>query len=204
WTITTDDVNGEIKSAIPSTDYGEVITPNLDGYTPDKTTVPEETPKLTLVSGSPVGELVQVNYVSNGATLKVTYVDTDNGNAVVGTPETLTGKTGETGKYTVTVPAGYKRADGQSAIVDYTFAADPAITDNLTIKLAHHLTTTDTTTTTRTINYTVNGKTDGAPESVVQTVNWTITTDDVNGEIKSATPSTDYGEVTTPNLDGYT
>ncbi|WP_156403626.1 mucin-binding protein, partial [Lacticaseibacillus camelliae] len=118
-------------------------------------------------------------------------MDTDNGNAVVGTPETLTGKTGETGQYKVTVPTGYILADGQEGTVDYTFAADPATTDNLTIKLAHHLTTTDTTTTTRTINYTVNGKTDGAPESVVQTVNWTITTDDVNGEIKSATPSTD-------------
>uniref|UniRef100_UPI001CDA80F5 hypothetical protein n=1 Tax=Lacticaseibacillus camelliae TaxID=381742 RepID=UPI001CDA80F5 len=43
------------------------------------------------------------------------------------------------------------------------------------------------------------GKTDGAPESVVQTVNWTMTTDDVTGEITSATPSADYGEVATPN-----
>uniref|UniRef100_UPI0035B5062D mucin-binding protein n=1 Tax=Lacticaseibacillus sp. 866-1 TaxID=2799576 RepID=UPI0035B5062D len=111
WTITTDMVTGAITAAKPKNNYAAVTTPALAGYIPDKKTVDEETPKLTLVSGSPVNETVFVNYTPEADELQVTYVEIDE----FGNPrqdqliktEMVAGKTGELVSFTPTVPKGY-------------------------------------------------------------------------------------------------
>ena len=204
WNITADEATGLITKATPQGSFAEVTTPSKPGYTPDKATVPAETtPKLTLVSGSPVNETVFVNYTANDDSLTISYVDDERGQAQVGDAITKTGKTGGTGSYTVVVPDGYvlvtPQKDVQDNKVNYTFTPG---NDNKLIHLTHK-TTDSTLTTTRTIVYEINGKKVDTPAPVVQDTTWTITTDMVTGAITAAKPKNNYAAVTTPALAGY-
>jgi len=198
WTTDTDEVIG-VTTYTPSGDYGAVNTPNVTGYVPDKASVPVGTNAVTTTMPKNTDETV--TYSAGDADLTVTYVDVDNGNAVVGTPVTITGKTDETGTYTAVIPDGYVLAPGQGEAVPYTFTTDTS--DNLMIKLAHKHTTDlpegFTGTTTRTITYTGAPKN---PDSVPQSVTWTTDTDEITG-VTTYTPSGDYGAVNTPNITGY-
>ncbi|MFC6253432.1 LPXTG cell wall anchor domain-containing protein [Secundilactobacillus hailunensis] len=147
------------------------------------------------------GDYVQYELADN-ASLKVTYVDTDNNNATVGTPEILDGTVGETGTYNTKVPTNYVLAPGQNVIVPYKFSTDTS--DNLTIKLAHKHTADVpqgfNSTTTRTI--TVVGV-DGKQTVIQQPVKWTTDTDLVTG-VTTYTPSENYSDYVTPVVEGYT
>ncbi|GAX07972.1 mucus-binding protein, LPXTG-motif cell wall anchor [Secundilactobacillus silagincola] len=198
WTTDTDEVTG-VTTYTPSGDYGAVTTPDVTGYVPDKDSVPAGTNAVMTTMPKDTDEIV--TYSAGDADLTVTYVDVDSGNATVGDPVTITGKTDGTGTYTVVIPDGYVLAPGQDATVPYTFTTDTS--DNLTIKLAHKHTTDlpegFTGTTTRTITYTGAPKN---PDSVSQPIMWTTDTDEITG-VTTYTPSGDYGAVNTPNITGY-
>lgn len=199
WTADTDEVTGS-TTYTPTGNYLAVTSPAITGYTPDQATVAAGTDTATTIM--PTDSDVTVIYSADNADLTVTYIDVDEGNATVGNPVTLTGKTDGTGTYTAVIPDGYVLAPGQDETVPYTFTTDTA--DNLTIKLAHKHTTDlpdgFTGTTTRTITYTGAPKN---PDSISQPVTWTTDTDEVTG-VTTYTPSGNYYEVDTPRVAGYT
>ncbi|WP_054666539.1 lectin-like domain-containing protein, partial [Lacticaseibacillus camelliae] len=147
-----------------------------------------------------------VVYVQKAYSATVKFVDGTTGNEIQKAKQ-ITGKTGEVNGLD-DVNKAIADIEQRGYVLDkddipdgFTFALeDDGKTFTVSFK---HGKSESTAITTRTIEYTINGKKDGAPESDVQTVNWTITTDDVTGKITSATPSSNYAEVT-PSLDGYT
>lgn len=145
------------------------------------------------------GDFVQYELVGN-TSLTVTYIDRDNHDATVGTPETITDTIGKTGNYIVTLPAHYVFADlKQATTIPYTLKTDTS--DNIVIPLKHVHATTNVTTN-RLITYTgvANNKN---PKDVNQPLKWSVDTDQVNG-VTTYTPTGAYAEVTTPTVAGYT
>lgn len=200
YTISTDAITG-VSTIVAIDGYPAYTAEQIAGYTASPTEVAAETPDITDPADIQSKSLVAaINYTQNTVDLTVTYVDDDNGGTTVGDPETLTGKTDETGTYSVTLPTGYALADGQSSSVAYTFTADDS--DDLTIHLIHHL-TDGTATTTRTITYVVAGDTSKTPAAVKQTAHYTTVTDDVTGA-STATPTDGYDAVASPEIAGYT
>ncbi|KRM75315.1 MBG domain-containing protein [Secundilactobacillus collinoides] len=153
---------------------------------------------------------VNVIYQAKAATTTVSYVDTDDNNAVIST-DTVGAYVGDTGNYIITIPAGYELADADDQdetilsadgidTVAYKVTADNS--DNLIIKLTHKL-VDGTTTTTRTINYVyADGSQASAP--VTQTITWKTVSDLVTGTSYATTAQNGYDSVVTPELAGYT
>ena len=131
-TVHTDAVTG-------AKTYEEWSKATLDSY--DVPTVDGYTPSLNVVGGLEVDgnsedSVVKVGYTANPQSIKVNYVDEDNGSSTVKT-ETLNGKTDQTVKTGIEIPDGYV-VEGQVP-TDYTFKAK----DNadITVKLKHGTTT---------------------------------------------------------------
>ena len=131
-TVHTDAVTG-------AKTYGEWSKATLDKY--DVPVVDGYTPSLNIVEGLEVDDnnedsVVKVGYTANPQSIKVNYVDEDNGSSTVKT-ETLNGKTDQTVKTGIEIPDGYV-VEGQVP-TDYTFKAK----DNadITVKLKHGTTT---------------------------------------------------------------
>ena len=105
--------------------------PTVDGYTPSLNVV-----EGLEVDGNNEDSVVKVGYTANPQSIKVNYVDEDNGSSTVKT-ETLNGKTDQTVKTGIEIPDGYV-VEGQVP-TDYTFKAK----DNadITVKLKHGTTT---------------------------------------------------------------
>lgn len=146
----------------------------------------------------------QVSPENNPVTLTLKYYD-DNQilkpDIASRPPVVLTGQIGQTGTYTVDVPANYQLAPGQPATVSYTFTTDGAVQY---IHLVHILTPKKVDTH-RYIVYFVQGMQIQPPERVVQTVNWNGTIDAVTGWYLDFVPTqTEYPEQITPVLPGYT
>ena len=101
--------------------------PTVDGYTPSLNVV-----EGLEVDGNNEDSVVKVGYTANPQSIKVNYVDEDNGSSTVKT-ETLNGKTDQTVKTGIEIPDGYV-VEGQVP-TDYTFKAK----DNadITVKLKH-------------------------------------------------------------------
>ncbi len=150
---------------------------------------------------------VNVIYQAKAATTTVSYVDTDDNNAVIST-DTVGAYVGDTGNYIITIPTGYELADDQDEAILSTDGGDAVAykvtaddSDNLIIKLTHKL-VDGTTTTTRTINYVyADGSQASAP--VTQTITWKTVSDLVTGT-SYATAQNGYDSVATPVLAGYT
>ncbi|WP_260209132.1 mucin-binding protein [Lactiplantibacillus pentosus] len=167
------------------------------------------------IDGQVVSVLREVSYLANSAALTITYVDDDRQGEQVGTPIQLTGVTDATGRYTVTVPANYVLADGQSETIDYTFAPNQTddegnvvenTSDNVVVHLQHahstELPAGFTGTTTDTVTY-VGLPTAKNPGNQQQTVTWTTSTDLVTG-VTTYTPTNQTDAVRTPLVAGYT
>ncbi|GAX03560.1 mucus-binding protein precursor, LPXTG-motif cell wall anchor [Secundilactobacillus pentosiphilus] len=180
--------DGSLKTTIVNSDHGDYGTDK-----PNKVAAFGATSQYYFD-----GDIVQYD-LTNAADLTVTYVDTDDNNKTVGTPEIISGGINDIGSYTVTVPDGYVLATGQANMVPYTLTTDD--TDNIVIKLAHEI-DQGTMTTTRTITYT-GLPADKTPSDTPQPITWTITTDKVTNKT-TYTPSGDYAEVTVPTVAGYT
>ncbi|WP_203650350.1 MBG domain-containing protein [Secundilactobacillus yichangensis] len=163
--------------------YAEYTSPTVSGYTvkTGEGIVPAKDP---MIAEKPINTVITVHYVGTNQSATVKYVDDDNNGAVIDTPATtLTGVTGGSATWnTNNKPAGYDLADGQAASGSYTFTA----IDNagVTIHLTHHI-NTETITATRTINFKGNTDVDESklPSTIVQKVNWTISTDEATGEV---------------------
>ncbi len=128
----------------------------------------------------------------------VSYVDDDASGAVVATGQTLTGLVGDPVGFTqqmaaAGVPAGYDLG----SIDDVPAFA--AASQTIRVHLTHHHTVT-TEQTTRTIRY--SGAGDLTPAELVQTIVWTIDTDQVTGEA-TTTSEGGYPAVTSPLVAGY-
>ncbi len=167
------------------------------------------------IDGQVASVLREVSYLANSAALTITYVDDDRQGEQVGTPIQLTGVTDATGRYTVTVPANYVLADGQSGTIDYTFAPNQTddegnvvenTSDNVVVHLQHahstELPAGFTGTTTDTVTY-VGLPTAKNPGNQQQTVTWTTSTDLVTG-VTTYTPTNQTDAVRTPLVAGYT
>ncbi|KRK74256.1 hypothetical protein FD02_GL000854 [Lacticaseibacillus nasuensis JCM 17158] len=146
----------------------------------------------------------QVSPENNTVTLTLKYYD-DNQilkpDIASRPPVVLTGQIGQTGTYTVDVPANYQLAPGQPATVSYTFTTDGAVQY---IHLVHILTPKQVDTH-RYIVYFVQGLQIQPPERVIQTVNWNGKIDTVTGWYLDFVPTqTEYPEQITPVLPGYT
>ncbi len=130
--------------------------------------------------------------------LTVQYVDTITGGIVK--TDAIKGNVGDTGEYTVQVPAHYVLAAGETATRVYALTADGAAT--LTIKLSHEI-THGSVTTTRTIHYVMGGTNQSkAPAATIQTVAWLTSTDQLTGET-IATPQAGYAAAVSPIVTGY-
>ncbi|WP_156302051.1 beta strand repeat-containing protein [Lacticaseibacillus pantheris] len=195
WNVTTDAVTGA-SYATAQEAYGAVSAPAVAGYTADHGTDAQVMGPVAVEALADT--TTTVTYTPNDADITVTYVDDTDGTTVES--QTLIRQVDGTGTYTVTVPDGYQLADGQSRSINYVFATDAS--DNMTVHLAHHV-TAGTATTTRTINYVVDGGGTTGPTSVIQTVVFATSTDDVTG-LTTATAAGNYAAVATPTVAGYT
>ncbi|WP_162259468.1 mucin-binding protein, partial [Lacticaseibacillus thailandensis] len=196
WNVATDAVTGT-SVATATGYYAAVDSPAVAGYTASGNVAAGT---LGAVAADQLANTnTTVHYTADAASLNVTYVDDVTGATLSST--TLTGTTDGTGTYTVTVPANYELADGQSSSVNYTFA--PNTDNDITIHLTHAV-NHSTATTTRTIHYVIaGGDTTKAPADQTQTITWNVTTDAVTGT-SYATAQDAYGAVTAPTVAGYT
>lgn len=136
----------------------EYVVPVLDGYTASQNKVTAEK-----VTSNAQDSTVNITYVANQQSVNIIYKD---GNQVVKTA-VLTGKTDETVKVPVELPANY-HVDGKTP-TDYTFKAKD--NQDIVINLGHDTqTVTRSKTVKRTIKLELPGETDN---SVVQQVTFT-------------------------------
>ena len=222
-TATVDEVTGKVTYGDWSTgSFNSYDVPSVEGYTASQGKV--DTDKVT--SDSTNSE-VNISYTANDQTVKVVYVDENNGGSTVKT-ETLEGKTDQTVKTGIKVPDGYV-VDGQVP-ADYTFKAKNNA--DITVKLKHGTTTVTadnpkTTadklpnnptksypdgvgqndlnkTVTRTIKVTTP---DGKTSTTTQTVHLTrtATVDEVTGKVTYSDWTTgSFDSYDVPSVDGYT
>ncbi|NLR19591.1 KxYKxGKxW signal peptide domain-containing protein, partial [Lactobacillus sp. LC28-10] len=121
WKIVKDEATG-VSAATPQGAYYQQTVPTIDGYTANKTTVPQEGLGAVKATDLPKNEDVTVTYKANAQTATVEYVDDENNGAVVGTPTTLNGQTFGSAAWTAdNVPAKYVLAKGQAASGTYQF-----------------------------------------------------------------------------------
>ena len=131
-TATVDEVTGKVTYGDWSTgSFDSYVVPSVDGYTASQ----DKVDTATVTSDTQNSE-VNITYIANPQSIKVNYVDSDNGGAMVKS-EALSGKTDETIKTKISIPDGYV-VEGQVP-TDYTFKGK----DNadITVKLKHGTTT---------------------------------------------------------------
>ncbi len=178
--------------------------PSKDGYTPSTT-------QVAGVGDGGDSERT-VTYTPNAQTVTISYVDDSTHADLSDLSSTLTGTTDGTQEYTINVPRGYQFENTEATGCTYTlgdngqtgtlqFSAAP--NQSLTIHLSHVL-THNTVSSSRTITFVMNGgDATKAPAAVVQSVDWTTTTDAVTG-MTSYTPKGNYAAYATPGVPGYT
>lgn len=197
WDVDKDLVTG-ITTYTPNGGFAAVPTPEMAGFKPNRDIVPAISFEVT-TEAPPFIYYSTVIYHPDIASLKVTYVDDEKSGEIVGTPETLSGTTGEARSYTAAVPENYKLAAGQEEKVDYTFASGEDDSDDFVIHLVHDHATASLTTVWQ-IRYT--GAGEATPPDVSQNVLWTADTDKV-AATTNYTPETIYKEVIPPKVPGY-
>ncbi|MBB1078355.1 YSIRK-type signal peptide-containing protein [Limosilactobacillus sp. STM2_1] len=126
-----------------STSFEAVSVPTIGGYTTSATGaaiitrdgqefVPAES---GLLNGAPINDFtVTVNYTANDQSAKINYVDANDHSKVIST-QTVTGKTGETVKVTLDVPANWKLAGNQQVPSTIAFGSTP--TKDMTVYVEH-------------------------------------------------------------------
>ena len=222
-TATVDEVIGKVTYGDWSTgSFDSYVVPSVDGYTASQ----DKVDTATVTSDTQNSE-VNITYTANPQSIKVNYVDSDNGGAMVKS-ETLSGKTDETVKTNISIPDGYV-VEGQVP-TDYTFKAK----DNadITVHLKHGTTTVtpdNPKTTTdklpdnpsenypsgvaendlnKTITRTIKVTTpDGKTSTTTQTVHLTrnATVDEVTGNVTYGDwTSSSFDSYDVPTIEGYT
>lgn len=208
-TATFDQVNGKVSYS-PWTANGKN---QWDAFTPDAITgylpTVDQLAAVT-VSGDTSDAEVDISYlpVSNAQTAKIIFVDGDNGDSQVEAAQTIHGKSGQQVALSLTIPAGYQLAQGQSLPTSYTFT--DAANQVVQIRLVHHKTDISKTDANAKLNITRNIVVvvpDGtkATTSQVVTLKRTALRDDVTGVVTYGPWSNGrFIKFTTPNIPGYT
>lgn len=238
-TATIDDVTGEVTygnwTVVDGSQAGfEVFNiPTVAGYTSEvKTGSVEDLKALTPTQDQITNwsdQTVNIDYVANGQTMHITYVDKD-GHPVDGGSFTVTGKTDQTVPTNTKIPTGWVLSQGQTdAPKTITFGGTK--TPDMTITVIHgttqvsHADPVEPGTKTPT-NQTIIGAYAGdlnrtvtrtikvhMPDGTVQTVPQTATIhrdatyDNVTGDVTYgawSTDATDWVAYTAPAVDGWT
>ena len=238
-TATIDDVTGEVTYgnwtvvAGSQAGFDAFNIPTVAGYTSEFKTGSSEDLKALTPSQDQItnwsDQTVNIDYVANGQTMHITYVDPD-GHSVDGGSFTVTGKTDQTVPTNAKIPTGWVLSQGQTdAPKTVTFGgmktpdikitvihgttqvshADPVKPDDKTvtnkpIKGAHSADLTRTVT--RTINvHMPDGKVHA--EKQTATIHRDATYDNVTGDVTYgawSTDATDWVAYTAPAVDGWT
>ena len=184
---TVDEVTGDVIYSDWSTDsFDSYDVPVIEGYTASQSKVDTAT-----VTGDTQNSEVNVTYIANPQSIKINYVDDDNGGATVKS-DTLNGKTDETVKTGITIPENYSVVGTTPS--EYTFKANG--NTDITVHLKHVIdTTSEEKTVTRTIKVTdPTGKVTTIPQTTK--VTRTVSTDKVTNQKT-------YGDWTTSSFDSY-
>ncbi|GAX01059.1 KxYKxGKxW signal peptide domain-containing protein [Secundilactobacillus silagei] len=185
-------------SYVPETPIASITPTKFDGFTGAVTNegaVPAnfDPTKETLNDAT-------VTYTAEPSKITITYTDTDNDGATVGTDGPLSGTNGQSVTYSI--PNGYE-LDGNPNLPT-TFGIGQAT--NYTVKLKHKKVNAAPVTTTRTINVVQNAGDPTAPalpSGQTQKVTWTSVYDQVT-KATTYTPSGNYDEIDPMPVAGYT
>ena len=214
--VKTDEVTKDVTSGAwtPSTGtFPEVVSPTVDGYTPDKAKVDAEN-----VTADQTDIKVTVKYKADKQKVTYTIID-DTTNTTLEDKQELTSGNSDTplpngteAKYDSIVDAylaqGYELVSKDQ--LPAKFDLDSSYDQNVVIRLKHKVSTsTETKTVTQTINYVYeDDNTPAAPEKKASlTFTREVKTDEVTKDVTSGawTPSTGtFPEVVSPTVDGYT
>ena len=153
---------------------------------PSQSMSPAPTPSIQKAN------VVLVDDDANGQTLQAKPGATTQVSGPAGSPITYTEATARQ-----SVPNGYVYA---SMNVPTVFDSNDAADQTITVHVTHHQTETQLTTT-RTIQYVGAGEL--TPDPVVQSIAWTVITDDVTGHAAYSTTSPGYPAAPSPVVNGY-
>lgn len=114
------------KQTLPAVSVSSIAGYAINGSVPELVVTPDSQ-----------NTQVTVNYVANGQTNVYRFVDDQNNGQVVGEDRQFAGKTGQTVKLTIDLPAGYVLSKGQTLPQSYLFKAS----DNqpIVIHLSHQI-----------------------------------------------------------------
>ena len=183
--------------------------PEIAGYTADKTV------EAKTVAAIDSDETIEIHYTAGSQSMNYIFVDDTNNGAQVGTAVNYSGDTATTVAVSLTVPAGYKLADGQSLPTSYTFTS--AKDQQVKIHVVHATKTVDehniptgyskddfTEGITRTITAHVPAGDQDLSQHV--TIHRTGTLDEATGKIVSWNPwsKDSFAAVDAPTVKGYT
>ena len=155
---TYDNVTGEVT-------YGEWSTAKWDAYTPENIpgyTVSESVVPAVEVKNGQQDETVNITYIANEQTGKISYQDTD-GNEIGAT--SISGKTGETITVTPEIPAGWQLVPGQEIPKTVTATAEGIPTVIVKVEHKKIIVTPDTPT-----EDIPNGKVPGDPNKTYEKI----------------------------------
>lgn len=238
-TATIDDVTGEVTygnwTVVDGSQagFGAFNIPTVAGYTSEIKSGSAEDLKALTPSQDQItnwsDQTVNIDYVANGQTMHITYVDKD-GHPVDGGSFTVTGKTDQTVPTNAKIPTGWVLSQGQTdAPKTITFGGTP--TADVTVKIEHGTTHVDHSDPVKSdgktpTNKTINGAHDNdlnrtvtrtinvhTPDGTVHTEKQTAkiyrdaTVDEVTGDVTYgawSTDATDWVAYTAPAVDGWT
>ncbi|WP_367341241.1 MBG domain-containing protein [Limosilactobacillus sp.] len=176
--------------------WAEYTPKAVAGYVPDTSSIAAVTVDVNKTKDTSV----TVNYIANGQTAKIIYVDSNDDNKQVGTQD-IGGKVDQTVDINYQVPDNYELDQNAPKTYKFTDSDNQTITVHLKHKMQS---ATRTQTITETIHY--QGAGAKTPSDNVQTI--TITENGVKDLVTGAvnwTPATgSFNEVASPDIPGYT
>ena len=204
WTTVKDEVTGAITYT-PGGNYAAVSSPSLQGYTPSLATVAGVT--LSATTTEPGNLTETVRYTGKMQTIKVVYVDDDNGGVALLNGPDVTGPSDSAVTFTPTDYSGnHYLYVSHNTIAQ--FDHDDAANQTITVHLKHAVTTAPLFVT-RIITHTADaGATFILPGNVSQTITWDVETDLVTSAVKwrinDGSANKTFAAYTPPVFAGFT
>ncbi|WP_076459823.1 Rib/alpha-like domain-containing protein [Limosilactobacillus caccae] len=189
--------------------WAAYTAPEVAGYTADKTV------EAKTVAATDSDETIELHYTAGNQSMNYIFVDDTNNGAQVGTAVNYSGDTNTTVDVSLTVPAGYKLADGQSLPTSYTFTS--AKDQQVKIHVVHATKTVDEHNIptgyskddfAKEITRTITAHVPAGDQDLSQhvTIHRTGTLDEATGKIVSWNPwsKDSFAAVDAPTVKGYT
>jgi len=203
WTVTTDEVTGEVTYSTDALGYPTLVPPDVPGFHPSVAEIPTlPVPSVTTTRPESVTVAVSVTYAADTQKVVVIYVDDDGVMPPVDGGVAAQGPSGSAVSFTeadaiASMPVGYDYVS-MDAVDSFDF--DSGADQIITVHLVHHH-TSGSLTTTRTITY------DGAgsltPPSAVQSITWVTDTDEVTSMVTYTTTVPGYPALVPPGVPGF-